>query len=527
MDPDDEARTAAWEAEVRARLTPLWARHCGDLDPATFERVVHAVVGFGPNAVHLQHPAPNERINPMPKFESESAVDEIARVFEVQRAHRWRTKASSADARIAKLRRLRDAVAAHAAEFNDALYADLRRPREAPASLEAAVVLADLDHAIAHLLRWMAPVEVEPASLLPGPPMPGARRFVQHEGRGVVLIFGAWNQPFMLLLQPLVAAIAAGNTAIVKPNELSPASSQLIATIIREAFGEEDVAAFEGGVDLADRLLDFPVDHIFFTGSPAVGRRIAAAAARTLASTTLELGGKSPAIVDGSTDLAETAAVIAAGKFYNAGQVCITVDHVWVHRDARDAFVEHYMRWVRAHLYDGDALRPGALAAMVNRRNFDRVTGYIADATGRGATLIGTGGQDAETLTIEPGVLVDVPLDAAIMRDEVFGPLLPVVTFDAVDEVITHLRAADKPLAMYPFTTDAALVDRLLAETSSGGLTANAWAAHAFESTLPFGGVGNSGSGHYRGEYGFRALSHARGVVTLTAPFDSVAAVAG
>lgn len=451
--------------------------------------------------------------------------DDLQRVFNEQRSHRWVTKTSAAGERIAKLQRLRDAVLAHVGEFNGALYEDLRRPAEQPASIEAAVLLADLEFTIDRLAGWMEPIHVADAPLLPAPPTPGAERFIQHEARGVVLIFGAWNQPFMLLLQPLIAAIAAGNTAIVKPNELAPASSRLIATILRDAFDEREVAVFEGGIDLADRLLELPVDHIFFTGSPAVGRKVAEAAAKHLASTTLELGGKSPAIVDGTADLAATAAVIAAGKFYNAGQVCITFDHVWIKDDVRDAFVDHYMAWIRDNLYADGAIKPGALTAMVNRRNFDRVAGYIPDAVGRGARLVGTGRQDADTLVIEPGVLVDVPLDAAIMQDEVFGPLLPVVAFSSVDEVVEHFRTVEKPLAMYPFTTDAALTARLLAETSSGGLTVNAWASHAFESTLPFGGVGNSGSGHYRGEYGFRALSHARAVVTVPEPFDGVAAV--
>ena len=450
---------------------------------------------------------------------------DVDRIHGLQAKNRWRTKASSADERIAKLERLRSAILAHAEEFNDALFADLRRPAEQPVSLEVAVLMADIDHTIKEIAGWMEVVTVTPASLLPGPQIPDAVRYIRHEARGVVLIFGAWNQPFMLLLQPLICAIAAGNTAIVKPNELAPACSKLIAQIVGEAFSEEDVAALEGGVELANLLLELPVDHIFFTGSPAVGRQVAAAAAKHLASTTLELGGKSPAIVDGTTDLAATAAVIAAGKFYNAGQVCITFDHVWVKSDVRDRFVDHYMQWVSANLYDGAVLKENALTSIVNERNFDRIAGYIPEAISRGASLIGSGASDRKTLKIEPGVLVDVPLDAKIMEDEIFGPLMPVIAFTSIEEVIDHLQSVEKPLAMYPFTTDDTMIARILSETSSGGVTVNAWASHAFESTLPFGGIGNSGSGHYRGEFGFRELSHARSVVQLPQPFDGVAAV--
>ena len=462
-----------------------------------------------------------------PQTSSDDLSDKVERVFDRQREHRWVTKASSAADRIAKLERLRAAFLAHAGEVNAALYSDLARPPEEPGSIEIGIVLSDIDHTIANLAAWMAPTPVGSAPLIPLPSLPGTQMYVHYEAKGVVLVFGAWNQPFMLLLQPIIAAIAAGNTVIAKPNELTPASSALVATIIREAFDERDVAVFEGGIDLANRLLELPVDHIFFTGSPNVGKTVAAAAARHLAGVTLELGGKSPAIIDGSTDLATTAAIIAGAKLYNAGQVCISFDHVWIRADIRDEFVAHYRKWLETTVYADGRLLTAAMTHMVNRRNFDRVAGYIDDAVEHGATLVGTGGRDADTLTIEPAVLLDVPLDARVMHDEIFGPVLPVLTYHSVDEITAHLRSTEKPLAIYAFTTDQALVDRLLQETSSGGLAVNGWASHAFDSTLPFGGVGNSGSGYYRGEFGFRELSHARGVAHLAQPFDSIAAVQG
>jgi aldehyde dehydrogenase (NAD+) len=451
----------------------------------------------------------------------------IERVFQLQREYRWTAKASFSADRIAKLERLRRAFLAHAGEVNAALAADLARPPEEPASIEVAIVLSDLNYTIANLGRWMAPTTVEPAPLIPLPGLPGTQMYIHYEAKGIVLVFGAWNQPFMLLLQPIIAAIAAGNTVIAKPNELTPASSQLVAAIIREAFDERDVAVFEGGIDLANRLLELPVDHIFFTGSPAVGRTVAAAAAKHLAGVTLELGGKSPAIIDGTTNMKETASIIAGAKLYNAGQVCISFDHVWIKKEARDEFVARYKQWLEDTIYVGGNLRTGALTHMVNRRNFDRVAGYVDDAVQNGATLIGTGRRDVDTLTIEPALLLDMSLSSRVMQDEIFGPILPVLTYDSLDEITAHLRSTEKPLAIYAFTTDQGLVDRLLQETSSGGLAVNGWASHAFDSTLPFGGAGNSGSGYYRGEFGFRELSHARGVAHLAKPFDSVAAVQG
>ncbi|WP_238006547.1 aldehyde dehydrogenase family protein [Dactylosporangium sp. AC04546] len=435
-------------------------------------------------------------------------MDDIRRVFDLQRRNKWNLKTSSAEDRRARLRRLRDAIAAHTGELAETLRADLRRPVEGTIPAEARVVLADIDQAIAELEQWMSPVEVEPS-----PHFAGTKALIQYEARGVVLLFGAWNFPFGLVFQPLVPAIAAGNTAIVMPNELSVATAELTARIIRETFDESEVAVFTGGVELAEALLELPVDHIFFTGSPAVGRRVMAAAARNLASVTLELGGKCPAIVDGTADLASVVPVIGTGKLRNGGQICLSPDHVWVQEDHRDAFVAQYMQWVEQTYYRDGAIDLEALPRIVNERNFLRVTGYLADATARGATLVGTGRSDSATLTVEPAVLLDVPLDAQVMQDEIFGPILPVLTYRDLAEAVEHIQAREKPLAIYVYSTDEATTAEVLARTSSGGVTVNGWATHSAERRLPFGGVNHSGTGAYHGVHGFRELSHARGVV--------------
>jgi aldehyde dehydrogenase (NAD+) len=441
----------------------------------------------------------------------EATRREIERVFASQQEYRWTAKNTSAEHRKAMLSRLKDAIIRHADGARDALYADLGKPPEEPMMLEAATVVGDIDEALEQLDEWMRPIELEPSGPLTAP---GSKVEIMLEGRGVCLLFGPWNFPYQLVFAPLVPIIAAGNTAIVKPNELAPACSALIAKIIRECYEEHEVAVFEGGVDLAETLLELPVDHIFFTGSPKVATTVMTAAAQHLASVTLELGGKCPAIVDETTDLAQAAAQVAFGKHYNSGQICLSPDHVWVKEELRDEFVEHYLGWVKRNLYTEDGqFNRAAMAHMIDGRNFERVRHYIDDAKARGATVVGTGDVHAGEQIIEPTVLLDVPLDADVMRDEIFGPVLPVLTYKDVDDITSRLNSVGKPLAMYLFSQDDDFVTTVLTRTSSGGVTVNGWAVHYTEKSLPFGGIGTSGYGRYHGYHGFKELSHERSIV--------------
>jgi aldehyde dehydrogenase (NAD+) len=448
--------------------------------------------------------------------ETEKTLDttDAAKIFETQRRHRWVTKTSTVEERTGHLIRLRTAITDHLDEIRAALHADLLRPPRPRVPSEVAAVLADIDDAVAHLAEWMAPTPLTPPPFLGA----GAQELVQYEARGVTLLFAPWNFPFGLLFQPLVPIIAAGNTAIVKPNELAPATAAISAQIIREVFSPDHVAVFTGGVELANALLELPVDHVFFTGSPAVGRVVMAGAARHLASVTLELGGKCPAIVDGTTDIATAATQIAQAKHSNAGQICLSPDHLWVRPEVRDEFLGHYQRWVDENLYREGNLVPEALGRIVDRRNLDRLTGYLDDAVARGATLVGGGTPDPAGTVLPPAVLLDVTPDMKIMGEEIFGPILPVLTFTDPAQVVEHVRAGGKPLAMYVYSDDRTLVDEVLAGTSSGGVTVNGWALHFVDSQLPFGGVGSSGMGRYHGVHGFRELSHARSVFLAPAP---------
>ena len=433
-------------------------------------------------------------------------MSDVDRVFAAQRAYKWTVKNSSVAERKAKLVRLKEAVLANAAAIRAALKADLRKP-EAEAAGEIGSVENDINDALEHLESWMAPVEVTPA-----PVFAGAKARIVYEARGVCLVFGPWNFPFQLLFEPLVPIIAAGNTAILKPNELAPATSRISAEIIRKVFDQREVAVFEGGIEQANALLALPVDHVFFTGSPKVGRVVMAAAARHLASVTLELGGKCPVVLDATTDLAAAAATIAAARCYNSGQVCLCPDIAWVPESRRDALVSLIKDAVGAALYRDGKLDKAAYGRMVDRRNFDRVKGYLDDAIARGAKVAFGGTTEADDLTIHPTVLVDVPADARIMHEEIFGPILPVVGYRTPEEVCTAVQGGGKPLAMYLYSNDAKFVDTILSNTSSGGVTVNGWAMHWFEPQLPFGGVNESGIGRYHGIHGFREVSHERSV---------------
>lgn len=433
--------------------------------------------------------------------------NDIRRVFDLQKADQWNVKRSTAAQRIAKLSHLKDAILANVAAISDALYKDLRRAPIQPTAIEHWGAIADIDDAIAHLDEWMSPIDIEPSARFPG-----ATARITYEARGVCLLFGPWNFPFGLIFQPLVPIIAAGNTVIVKPNELAPATSRLTARIIRETFDEREVAVFEGGVDLANQLLELPFDHIFFTGSPAVGRIVMGAAAKHLASVTLELGGKNPAILDATADIPAVAAILAVSRAENGGQICLCPEYVWVPNAKKVEFIARASDALRATFYVDGQLNKERLAKIVDSRNLTRVSSYLKDAIDRGARVEFGGQIDESDRSVHPTILTNVPADAKMMQEENFGPLLVVFGYDDVEEAIRYVQKRPKALAMYIFSEDREFVERLLASTSSGGVTVNNTFLHCAESRLPFGGVNESGTGRYHGIHGFKELSHERSV---------------
>jgi aldehyde dehydrogenase (NAD+) len=353
----------------------------------------------------------------------------------------------------------------------------------------------------------MTPTEVTPSM------NPNDTAQIMYEARGVCLILGPWNFPLGLTLGPVAAAVAAGNCCMVKLTDLCPATARVAASIIRDAFDENEVALFEGDVSVATALLELPFSHIFFTGSTRVGKLVMAAAAKHLSSVTLELGGKSPVIVDAGADISKVAAQLANAKQFNGGQACICPDYVFVREDQKAQLVEGFKANVAANLYGEDGMiKKESIAQIVNVGNFNRVKALFDDAVAKGATVAAGGELDASDLTIHPTMLTDVTPQMAILQEEIFAPVLPVMTYETLDQVIGYINSRDKPLALYIYSDDAANVDKVLSRTSSGGVTVNGVFSHYLENQLPFGGVNQSGTGSYHGYFGFKAFSHERAI---------------
>jgi aldehyde dehydrogenase (NAD+) len=411
--------------------------------------------------------------------------------------------------RLKQLDRLAGLLSSHEAEVLEALATDLgKAPLEA--TFELVAIRQELAHTRRQLRRWMAPQAVGiDLALKP------ARAFLQAEPLGCVLIIGPWNYPFQLTLLPLVSALAAGNTAVLKPSEHAPQTADLLARLLPLAFPPEVVQVVIGDGAVAAQLLEQRFDHIFFTGGSRVGRLVMAAAAKHLTPVTLELGGKSPAIVLDDANLAVTARRLVWGKGLNAGQTCVAPDHVLVVPELRAPLIEAMAAEINS-FYGDDPLTSPDLGAIVNQAQFDRLEGLLAGAKARGQVLAG-GRSDRATLRIEPTLVALEGADDPLMQDEIFGPILPVLTIAGLEAGLQQVRSRPKPLALYLFSNDKAAQRRTLQTTSSGSVCFNDVVMQAGASALPFGGVGESGLGSYHGQAGFLTFSHQRSV--LERPF--------
>lgn len=434
---------------------------------------------------------------------------EIEAVFALQQAHRQAMRGTTAAQRIAKLKRLRTYLMEQRPAFEAALWADYQKPSSEVTLSEILPVLGEIKHAIRHLKRWMKPRKVKtPLTFL------GTSARIRYEPKGVCLIISPWNYPVNLALMPLVSALAAGNTAMLKPSEFTPHTSRLLKTFLGELFDPREVAVFEGDHRVAQALLVHPFDHVFFTGSPAVGKHIQAAAAKHLTSTTLELGGKSPTIVDETADLEAAAAKIAVGKGTNVGQTCIAPDYVYVHQSKHDALVQALKRSLVTHYGPARVDAPAEdLSRLVHDRHFQKMVDTLETARAEGATVAAGGVYDAARRYMAPTVLTGVEPDHAIMQEEIFGPLLPVLPYLGLDEVIETINRLEKPLTMYIFSKNRATIDRVLSRTSAGSTVVNDTLIQYIHPELPFGGVNHSGIGKSHGHAGFLAFSNARPVL--------------
>lgn len=431
---------------------------------------------------------------------------ELTRVFELQRDNQWNVKASTAEERKAKLAKLKAAVEAHADEIVAAVRQDTRKPEGEIRVTEVLNVLGNIQLNIDSVEEWMKPTEVTPSK------NPNDKAMIVPEARGVCLILGPWNFPLGLTFGPLAAAVAAGNCCMVKLTDLCPATARIAGKIVREVFDENEVALFEGEVEVAQAMLELPFNHIFFTGSTRVGKIVMAAAAKHLATVTLELGGKSPVIIDEGADIDKIAADLAGAKQFNGGQACICPDYVFVREDQKDRLVEGFKANVAKNLYEEGQLQKESIAQIVNKGNFARVKGLVDDALAQGARVVAGGDLEEEDLTVHPTMLTDVKPEMKILQEEIFAPVLPVMTYDSLDEVIEYIEARDKPLALYVYSDNQDNVQKVLDRTSSGGVTVNGVFSHYLENRLPFGGVNGSGMGSYHGHFGFKAFSHDRAV---------------
>lgn len=444
------------------------------------------------------------------KLSDSEARTKILKVFENQRANRWQIAATTADERIEKLKRFRTAILKREHELKEVLFADFHKPFAETELTELQPVISELTHTIKYLRKWMCPVKVStPITLI------GTKSALHYEPKGVVLILSPWNYPFNLLMSPLIAAIAAGNCVMLRPSDKVPLTSKFMKSLIDEVFPENEVALFTGPSTIANIMLELPFDHILFTGSTRIGKQVMGAAAAHLASVTLELGGQSPVIVDESADIALAAERVVWGKYLNAGQTCVAPNHVFVHESKAADFVAVSKKLIEARYGASEAARRKSadLAHIVDVASHKRLTALIEESLSAGAKLEIGGSQNISDRSISPTILSGITNDSPAMRKEIFGPIMPVLTYRDLNDIFPAIYSRGKPLAMYIFSQNPDHIECLLSKTTAGGTVINNVIIHLANPDLPFGGVGESGSGSYHGRYGFKTFSHERAVL--------------
>lgn len=427
---------------------------------------------------------------------------EIEKTVEAQRAYFLKGETKSYEFRLQALKKLHEAIEKNEPLINKALKSDLNKSGFESFMTEIGMTQSELCYAIKHLKSWMKVKRVST-------PLANfhARSFVLSEPFGVALIMSPWNYPFMLCMDPLIGAIAAGNCTILKPSNYSPATSAVISKIIRENFSPEYITVVEGGREQNSALLDQRFDYIFFTGGVTVGKIVMEKASKYITPVTLELGGKSPCIVDKTADLPLAAKRLVFGKYLNSGQTCVAPDYLFVHSSVKKEFLEYIKKNI-TEMYGKNPLDSPDYPKMINKKHFDRVLGLI-----NGQNVIAGGNSCEETLQIAPTVLDGVKGNDPVMQEEIFGPVLPVLTFEDIGEVESFVLKREKPLALYLFTNDKNIEKRILNNLSFGGGCINDTIVHLASSVMGFGGVGQSGMGSYHGKLSFDTFSHKKSIV--------------
>jgi len=433
----------------------------------------------------------------------------IETLISAQRAYFAKGETLGVSFRKAALKKLRSILLARESEINAALYKDLNKSASESYMCEVGMTLAELNYVLAHVDRW-AKKHYVPSPLAQF----HARSFTVHNPYGVVLIMSPWNYPFMLTMEPLIGALAAGNCCVVKPSAYAPATSAIIRDIIAECFPPEYIAVVEGGRRENQALLDQRFDYIFFTGGVTVGREVMRRAAEHLTPVSLELGGKSPCIVDATAKLDLAAKRLAFGKLLNCGQTCVAPDYLLIDRRIKDEFLGHLKRHITAMIGE-DALENDKYVRMVSRRHYDRVMGLIDPEK-----VVFGGKGDPQTLHIQPTIMDRVTPDDAVMQEEIFGPVLPVIAYDSIDEAIAFINEREHPLALYLFSEDRQVQERFLRAVPFGGGCINDTIIHLATSRMGFGGVGQSGMGSYHGKRSFDTFSHEKSIVQKSTWMD-------
>lgn len=436
-------------------------------------------------------------------------MTQIPEIISTLRATFETHRTRSFDWRRGQLLRLKAMIEENENDIFEALRADLGRSGFETRMVETGTVLSEISHVLSHLKKWMRPRKVS----TPLVNQPGSSAIVP-EPLGVALIMAPWNYPFYLIGMPLIGAIAAGNCVVLKPSEISADTSKMFARLIPAYLDQQAIRVVEGAADTAKELLEQRFDHIFFTGSEGIGKIVMTAAAKHLTPVTLELGGKSPCIVEPDCDLETAARRVAWGKFLNAGQTCVAPDYVLVHESVADKFVANLVASTK-RFYGDDPKTSRDYPRIINDKHFERVSGLIADGQ------VECGGEiEPSSRYIAPTILTRVDPASAVMSQEIFGPVLPVITYASIDEAIGFVNARPKPLALYLFSNTNDVRDRVIAETSSGGACINDVVVHLAVPDLPFGGVGASGMGACHGRASFDTFSHAKAVLTKSERFD-------
>jgi len=429
-------------------------------------------------------------------------------LFSKQKENQYNIGTHNYNQRIKKLNVLQYAIeVTYREQIQDALQKDLGKPKVESELSEIYQIVSDIKFAKAYLHKWMRKQKVRtPLSML------GARSYYIYEPKGVCLIISPWNFPFNLTFGPLVSAIAAGNTVIIKPSEITPNSSALMAKIIADVFSDNEVALIQGEVDVSRALLKLPFNHIFFTGSPNVGKIVMSAAAKNLTSVTLELGGKSPAVIDKTANVDKAAKRIVWGKYLNAGQICVAPDYILIDESLKVEFIKSCKKWIK-EFFTEQPKSSMSYARIVTKKHFDRLKSHIKNIENSNAIIEVGGELDAELKYIAPTIISGLEDGASLLKEEIFGPILPIITYKKIEETIDYINSKERPLALYIFSNSKTNTNKVIKNTRAGGTCINNNIIHYANHNLPFGGTNNSGIGKSHGFFGFQAFSNKRAVV--------------